>query len=434
MAVKINIIETEQRLTVKESRRLGIQNFDIDNLYPQRQRQAAGSSGRTSTCLDVLARFIMGGGLKDKRLYRMQVNDDGLRLDELHRKITGRDGFALHRYFGIHIQYNALGEIIGLTPLHSEELRRGLRDPKTGKVFHIKHNPDWGGELDKFSEDNTTTCNVFNPDPDTVLNEIFEAGGIEYYKGQIFFYSAAGNKYPLSVIDPVLEDVHSDKEKKLHNYANLTTNFLASQMLVTDKFTNETDRTKFKDGLKKFQGARNAGKILHVEKTATDQTIDLKKVDIQDQDKLFIATTADVKDAIRSVFIIPPILIGDREPGKLGPSQQEIQDAVTFFNWITADLRLVFEETYSKIFRHWHDKKLVEGADFSILEVSAEVGNKNQPLAVSLGVGGTQSAMSIVVDPVLSPQQKINTLVIMFGLSLQQASSMVLGTQITDSI
>lgn len=48
----------------------------------------------------------------------------------------------------------------------------------------------------------------------------------------------------------------------------------------------------------------------------------------------------------------------------------------------------------------------------------------NQPLAVSIGVGGTQSLTEIAVNPLLSPNQKKNMLMILFGVSEEQATLM----------
>jgi hypothetical protein len=47
------------------------------------------------------------------------------------------------------------------------------------------------------------------------------------------------------------------------------------------------------------------------------------------------------------------------------------------------------------------------------------------PLAVKLGVGGTQSLQLILADPNIDPESKINTLVILFGLSKEDATLMV---------
>jgi hypothetical protein len=62
-----------------------------------------------------------------------------------------------------------------------------------------------------------------------------------------------------------------------------------------------------------------------------------------------------------------------------------------------------------------------------------ELANGNQyardsdtiPLAVRLGVGGTQSLQLILSDPLLLAEQKINTLIILFGMKPEDAKSMV---------
>ncbi len=53
--------------------------------------------------------------------------------------------------------------------------------------------------------------------------------------------------------------------------------------------------------------------------------------------------------------------------------------------------------------------------------------SKTEPLAVSLGVGGTQSLQSILVDPNLSPEQKKNIIITLFGIGEEDADKMTAG-------
>ncbi|MBK9357640.1 MAG: hypothetical protein IPN08_09690 [Bacteroidales bacterium] len=55
--------------------------------------------------------------------------------------------------------------------------------------------------------------------------------------------------------------------------------------------------------------------------------------------------------------------------------------------------------------------------------------SKTEPLAVSLGVGGTQSLQSILVDPNLQPEQKKNIIITLFGISEEDADKMTTTTQ-----
>lgn len=62
----------------------------------------------------------------------------------------------------------------------------------------------------------------------------------------------------------------------------------------------------------------------------------------------------------------------------------------------------------------------IEGGDTYVTEAG-----DNTPLAVKLGVGGTQSLQLILADPNIDNESKINTLVILFGISLSDATLMV---------
>jgi len=55
--------------------------------------------------------------------------------------------------------------------------------------------------------------------------------------------------------------------------------------------------------------------------------------------------------------------------------------------------------------------------------------SKTEPLAVSLGVGGTQSLQAILVDSVLTTEQKKNIIITLFGISEEDADKMTATTQ-----
>jgi len=64
--------------------------------------------------------------------------------------------------------------------------------------------------------------------------------------------------------------------------------------------------------------------------------------------------------------------------------------------------------------------KAVEGGDTYITDSADDT-----PLAVKLGVGGTQSLQMIIADPNIKEEAKVNILIILFGLSDEQARLMV---------
>jgi hypothetical protein len=58
-------------------------------------------------------------------------------------------------------------------------------------------------------------------------------------------------------------------------------------------------------------------------------------------------------------------------------------------------------------------------------EALEDAKSDNSVLAVTLGVGGTQALTSIIADQILTIEQKKGSLMVLFGLSEQQANQML---------
>lgn len=427
--MKYSITETDLRLIVRRVQIDNVQLYDIDNAYPQRIEYNINGSPRAKQCTDEFAKFIRGGGFNDPVFYKAKVNARGLTMDKVLRK-NSRD-YSRLKCFCVHVMYNGLGQKVSITPVWAREFRLGLPDEKTGAVTKILHHPEWDARAygRNFKKDLITYYDVYNPNPEIVLQQIYNAGGIQNYNGQIFYYSENEFSYALSSIDPVLEDVICDNETKQFRLANTMNGFMASHILVTDEFPDKDSKEKFKEGLKKFQGARNAMKILHVEKILREQTVDLKKFDIQNGDRLFEYSEKAVKENIRIAFSTPPVLVGDLVAGKQGTAQ-EMRDAYLSYNAKTYDDRLVFEETYRELFTNFYEaEKYNPTGDFSIINLTFDTGNTNVTMAEKLGVGGTQAYINLLTSAA-TPGQKINSLIKLFGFQKDEAIAIVNGTDL----
>lgn len=88
--------------------------------------------------------------------------------------------------------------------------------------------------------------NVFNPDPDIVLEQIENAGGIDSYKGQILWQSLDGKFiYPTASYDSAITEISTDEGLGNVKMRNVRNNFLVSCMLVTKKaFQSSTRKAK----------------------------------------------------------------------------------------------------------------------------------------------------------------------------------------------
>jgi len=426
--VKFSITETDLRLIIKRVQLDNVQLYDFDNCYPQRMEFLINGSPRAKQCTDEYAKFIRGGGFIDKTFYKTIVNKKGLTADKLLRKNT-RD-YARLKGFAIHVMYNGLGQKISATPVWFKQFRLPLPDEKTGAITKILHHPEWEARAygRTFKKELITEYDLYNPNPDVVIQQMINTkGGIENYKGQIFWYSENENDYCLSAIDPVWEDVLCDNETKQFRLANTLNGFMASHILITDEMEPKS-KVAFTEGLKKFQGARNAMKILHVEKLLKEQTVDLKKFEIQAGDRLFEYSEKAVKENIRIAFSTPPVLVGDLVAGKQGTAQ-EMRDAYLSYNAKTYDERLIFEETYTDIFSNWYEpiEKINATGSFGIVNLTFDTGNENITLAEKLGVGGTQAYINLLTSSA-SAEQKINSMVTLFGIPIEVARANVIGS------
>jgi hypothetical protein len=387
----------------------------------------------------------MGGGAVDKTFYKTKVNDTGLTVDKLIRKMARSLG--KFEGFAIHVNYNGLGQKVDAHFIPFEYCRICPTDSEehAGKIAIYD---DWGSTKRKqFKKSELSYINIYNPN--NVLKEVEEAGGWDLYKGQIFYYSPEGFEYPLSPFDAVLEDCQTERNIKFFKNSTSSKNFLASHILVTGKNEDEDGGESFVENLKAFQGGEGSGSLFWFEKENAEDKVELIKVDIQNYDKLFEYTEGSARDAIVRQALIPPVLLM-QTPGKLG-SSTEIADAFDYYNGVVYDYRLIIEESLTEIFDNWY-REINPSKDYSIIplkytrkieeayfpyytaneirlangdEEANDAKSDTKLLAVTLGVGGTQSLVAILSDVNLSEEQKKGTLKILFGLTDEQVSQML---------
>lgn len=368
--MKSNFPEIEPRIIeVKTTRTEGVKPYDEDNLYPQRIDSYIKSSGTATSCVNLLARFIRGKGSADKNFYKSRVNTKGLKVDQLVRFYS--NNIARFGYAVFHINYNALGEKISITPIPSEWARFGAGKEHTGKIAIYD---DWEFCKRAYDIKNVNFYNFYNPL--TVLEEIAEQG-IENYKGQVLFYSPMLGEYPLCPCDAVIEDVITDGGIKDFRLRQVTTSFIGSHIIEYPyEFQSEEEREDEKENWKNFQGTSNANKLVVVENPNAEKTaIKIHKLDIQNNDKLFEVTNRTCKDSIIESFGQPPQLLGVSVAGKLGTAD-EIRDAYDFYNSFTEDERIQLEELLVELFHGWY-YNINPSGNYSIIPLSFGTTNNN---------------------------------------------------------
>jgi hypothetical protein len=352
----------KRRIEYYENRVRGILNYDTSNDYPQKVERIIDDSGRATLCCDIYSRFLEGIGFNADLINELVVNKRLVTAWDLLQSVV----YDYSRFHGlsIHVNYNALGQIVSLTHIPFKYCRLGIPDDReyVGKIA-IYNNWD-RSKRRQLKVNEIIWINIFNPRKDIILSQVEKAGGWNNYNGQIYWHSKLGDStYPLSSADAVLEDCVTDGQIKTFKYNNVTTNFLASHLFITKgKIEGDNESSNLETDLMEFQGAENANKIMHVELERDEEVPDLKPFETVNNDKLFEYTEQSIHENIRKQYLIPPVLTGDLIAGKLGTSE-EIYDAYALYNALTMKERNMLGRIFKRLFSIWHESL---GDDFSI--------------------------------------------------------------------
>ncbi len=442
--------KTKKKLKTNPIKGLGIISYDYDNAYPQRTEQIALSSSTGTNCLRIRKKFIAGLGISDPELWKMVINSDGLTLDQFVRNIAGQ--IANNEGFAFHVNRNLNYKITEINLMKFKDFRFPEKKG-TGKILFYD---DWGNDKNKkVKKEDLIEYDLFTNDKTEIIRQI--GGDFDSWKGQVYYYTPVEDEYPLAFFDSVLEDMETDAELKLFRKRTVKSNFLASHILIVGSEENtQIDDSISKNGvdsdpllkaLDDLQGGENAGKFMVVEKSRPEDIFEVEKVDIQNYDNLYVNTGKDTKDAIIEGFLQPKAL-HLKGSASLGENK-ELENATEYYNSVTEEERMIISEMLQKLFSNWHTP--ING-DLNIIPLAVkseikpeyfqyatrneirtsinlpeeESQKSDQKLLIeTLGVGGTQALKEVLIDPILSDDQKISTLMIVFGLSKDQASQMV---------
>lgn len=450
--MKATVTEIKKRVKITERKADGIFNYDVDNDYPSRVLDIVAGSSMGRACLDIYRKFIFGKGFANEQLAAAVLNRWNDTGDKILAKVA-RD-YGAFGGFALHVNWNAAFQITDIAHIPFEQIRRTTPDNKEHpNVFAVSKT--WGVRFDRKK---IKYIDPWDTNPDHIQQSVERAGGWNAWAGQIFYYSNEDEMYPLPIYDAALEDMETDLQTKLFKFRNVTTNFMASHLIITDPMESAEiegtqgrgagdEKSTFIENMEDYQGADNAMKLLLIEKTHPDQTFDIKKIDQQTGDRLYEWTEGSTRDNIRQAFFLPAVLLM-QTAGKLGTAD-EIIDGTKYYNAITEDERLTLEAAFSYV-AEFFVRPL--GDDFSINpreairkeDIPATImpdltrnerralagypeiqDGATQTLAEKLGVGGTQSFTAILGDPNMSDDQKRGSLKILFSLDDVQVNEII---------
>lgn len=420
-----------KRIVNRDDKTLGVQMYDLDNVYPQRVRNAVNSSGTTTACTNLFQKHLRGRGYRDATLEALVVNEKKQTLADVHRLMCYDR--AMYCGYAMHISYNAMLQPIAIRHVPFEYVRIAVADD-LGNVTELKLHPDWARESGKFDKTLLRTFDVYTEDVETMYAQIEKAGGFDKWQGHVLYHSDKGHLvYPPAVCDSVFEDVLTDAGIKLWKFRGISTDFMANYFWVFNgEFASEQERDDYVSAVNTFQGADASHKIVVVECPTPNAKPELIKIDRQDNDKVYELTEVTVRENIIRSYGQPLALHAIKVQGQLGLSK-EWEEAKANYDERTADERNKLSFAFKPILDRWAYGNPSAQGDYLVIPLTGLDEQKTvKPIAETLEVGKLTAMQQVVTDPNLTALQKINFLVAVFGIDLQIATAMVNGTTLPE--
>ena len=464
--VKTTISKPKPRTDILKLKSLGIHSYDSDNLYPQRCEDIENDSGTTKSCVELKTDYEAGSSFTDENLGSVVLNRKGLTTDDLRKKISE----SKNRHTGviIHFNYNGLGQKTEINLIPFPYGRLTLDEGEFPNRVAVYNN--WDGLNGKFEKKNIKY--IHNYDRFKVFEQVNAeevktkdedeletlSAKFDQYQGQVLYWTPKGNfQYPLCPFDAVLEDCLTEASTKRFKSNASARNFQPSKIFVIGKEESETDEDGnaiegaggFGESLSQFQGDEGVARAMVVEKDSAEEPFEVIDVEIQKYDGLLQHTENSATEDIVRRFNVPDILVLRREGG-LGGNGSELYEAEVYLNKTTQTGRDDISKLIKECFVGFVGNNGFE--DFSIKPLRPEkaiapdsykyyskneirVSQGNEPvedteadtqiLAVTLGVGGTQSLTAIINDTLMGYDAKFGTISVLFGLTNDEITKML---------
>ena len=358
--MKIKLIDVDNRLSIMYNKVDGIFNWGVDNAYPQLVKTLINSSVTAKQCVDLNAKFIAGKGFEfttdivDKT--SLIINKKGLNINQLLR-IVSREFSEINNLF-LHVNYNALYEIISIDLLSAEDVRIGKSDSTgySGKFIVYDNFDKTKGK--KINPKEFNIIDRFNALPSVIDAQVSAAGGWSKYRGQILHITSDYSEiYSLSDVDSVIYDADAEFQASVFKNNMLRKGFSGSKIIITKAMKDNYERDDFDSMIKATQGVDNMG-IIHLEASAETDDINgeiiIKEIASNLDDSKFELTELSSAKNIRKAFGIPSILLEDSDNSIFGNSGELLVQA-KLMHWDNKyEERSIIIDAFEMLFSKFH--------------------------------------------------------------------------------
>lgn len=421
--------------------------YGADNSFPQNLINQLDESGTATACIDVLSQYIYAEGLVNEQLGNFKINDKQT-FNELIAEVTSY--VSPFQAVPLYVMRGLNGKVKELKLVPFEQIRRTDRG-----TFIV--NPTFGTK--QFKKEKSKEYPAFygaEITPQELQEHVFEWGE---EVGEILYYfrkKPMKNHYPIPTYYSAIEDINTDSENSKYELESVTNSFLPSGILnivgnYDDTQRDESGMTQqdyldqtllqFTGSEKDETGASGRQKLLILQAKTKEELAVYQPLSNEGILNAIENSTRRVAEKVARAFGVPPFLIG--LGGNVGFSTNIIADNIELFNNRVRVLQELISDAFEQCFpnldftltqlnpiKYINPEVFAKLTDAEIRAIGGyETVDTEQTttitLAQTLGVGGTQSLVGILQDTVLTPSQKVQTLIILFGLSEEQANKLI---------
>ena len=168
----------------------------------------------------------------------------------------------------------------------------------------------------------------------------------------------------------------------------------------------------------KFAGAQNGGRIMLCWNPNKESATEIQEFKVEDFGERYKALSSHSRQQIFTSFRANPNLFGIPTEGN-GFANEQYEESFTLYNRTQIKpIQILISQAYDQILG---EQDVLTIVPFSM----GEGGDTSVSLASQLGVGGTQSLMSVLESEVMTTDQKLGTLQVLFGLDEESASKIL---------
>lgn len=357
--MRINLLEVDNRLSIKYNKVDGIFNWGADNAYPSLVKSLTNSSVTAKQCVDLNAKYIYGKGFDFAKENAPIINKKGLNINQLYR-IVGRE-FSEQNNIFLHVNYNALFEIISVDLISSEQVRIGSTDSTGYNGKYIVYDNWDKSKGKKIEKKDFKVIDRFNPNQEVIEKQVEAAGGWSKYKGQILHINSDfSSTYSLSDVDSVIYDADSEYQASLFKNSGLRKGFFGAKLFVTKPFESDYERKDFENTINDLKGSENSSGVLLLEANLQSDNLAehilIQNIDSNIDDKKFESTEISTARNIRKAYGVPSILIDNSDNSIFGNSGELLKQAKVM-HWENKDEeRSIIIDALKSIFKHFHQQ------------------------------------------------------------------------------